>query len=328
MRVLVLAEADVHRLLGMAACVDAMADVLAALARGEALQPLRAILRPPGAPGLMASMPAWRGGEDAAFGVKLVGVFPGNVAQGKDAHQGAVVLFSGLTGEPIAFVNASAVTAIRTAAVSGVATRLLAREDAGDLALIGASVQAATHLEAMACVRRLRRVRVASRDRARASAFAARNQKRFAFPVEAVGSVEDAVRGADIVVTATSSATPVLRREWVAKGAHLNVIGASLPDRREVDGDTLAAASLFVDRRESTENEAGDYLLALREGAIRAGHIRAELGDLLLGRHPGRTAPEEITLFKSLGLAVEDLAAAAVVYRRAREAGAGQEVDF
>ena len=328
MKVLVLTEADVHRLLEMGACIDAMADVLAALARGEALQPLRSILRPPGAPGLMASMPAWRGGEDAAFGVKLVGVFPGNVAQGKDAHQGAVVIFSGLTGEPVAFVNASAVTAIRTAAVSGVATHLLAREDAGDLALIGAGVQAATHLEAMACVRRLRRARVASRDRERASAFAARSQKRFAFPVEAVGSVEDAVRGADLVVTATSSGTPVLRREWVTQGAHLNVIGASLPDRREVDGATVAAASLFVDRRESTENEAGDYLLALREGAIGAGHIRAELGDLLLENHPGRTAPGEITLFKSLGLAVEDLAAAALVYRRAREAGAGQPVDF
>ena len=328
MKVLVLTEGDVHRLLRMDACIEAMADVLAALARGEALQPLRSILRPPGAPGLMASMPAWRGGPDAAFGVKLVGVFPGNVAQGKDAHQGAVVLFSGQTGEPLAFVNASAVTAIRTAAVSGVATRLLAREDAGDLALIGASVQAATHLEAMACVRRLRKVRVASREAERARAFVARKEKRFAFPIEAVSTVEEAVRGADLVVTATSSATPVLRREWVAAGAHLNVIGASLPDRREVDGATVAAASLFVDRRESTENEAGDYLLALREGAIGAGHIRAELGDLLLGRHRGRTSRDEITLFKSLGLAVEDLAAAALVYRRALEAGEGQRVEF
>ena len=262
MKVLVLTEGDVHRLLRMDGCIEAMADVLAALARGDALQPLRSILRPPGAPGLMASMPAWRGGPEATFGVKLVGVFPGNGGQGKDAHQGAVVLFSGQTGEPLAFVNASAITAIRTAAVSGVATRLLAREDAGDLALIGASVQAATHLEAMACVRRLRRVRVASRDPDRARAFVARNEKRFVFPIEAVSTVEEAVGGADLVVTATSSVTPVLRREWVAAGAHLNVIGASLPDRREVDSATVAAASLFVDRRESTENEAGDYLLA------------------------------------------------------------------
>ena len=328
MKALVIGEAEVPRLLPMEACIEAMADVLGALARGEALQPLRSILRPAGAPGLMAVMPAWRGSAEGAFGVKIVGVFPGNLAKGLDAHQGAVALFSGETGQPLAFVNASAVTAIRTAAVSGVATRALAREDAGDLAIVGASVQAATHLEAMACVRRLRRVRVASRDPERARAFARSHGERFAFPVQAVASVEEAVRGADLVVTATSSATPVLRREWVATGAHLNVIGASLPDRREVDGATVAAASLFVDRRESAQNEAGDYLLALREGAIREGHIRAELGEVLTARHPGRTAKDEITLFKSLGLAVEDLAAAAVVYRRAKEAGAGQWVEF
>ena len=328
MKVLVLGETEVRRLLPMDACIEAMADVLRALGRGEAEQPLRAILRPPGAPGLMATMPAWRGGPEAAFGVKIVGVFPGNVAQGRDAHQGAVALFSGKTGDALAFLNASAITAIRTAAVSGVATRLLAREDAGDLALIGSSVQAATHLEAMASVRKLRRVRVASRDPERARGFVSRQQGRFAFPMEAMAGVEGAVRGADLVVTATSAATPVLKREWVSAGAHMNVVGASLPDRREVDGATLAASSLFVDRRESTLNEAGDYLLALREGAIAEGHIRAELGDLLNGRHAGRASRDEITLFKSLGLAVEDLAAAALVFRRAQEAGEGQWVEF
>ncbi len=328
MTVLVLDETEVRRLLPMDACIEAMAEVLTALARGEAQQPLRSILKPAGAPGLVATMPAWRGGPEAAFGVKIVGVFPGNVAKGQDAHQGAVVLCSGETGEPKAFLNASAITAIRTAAVSGVATRLLARADAGDLALIGSSVQAATHLEAMAVVRPLRRVRVCSRDPERAQAFARRHAGRFGFAVEAVADVEQAVRGALLVVTATSSATPVLRRDWLAAGAHLNVVGASLPDRREVDGPTMAAASLFVDRRESTVNEAGDYLLALQEGAIGSDHIRAELGDLLTGRHPGRASADEITLFKSLGLAVEDLAAAALVYRRALEAGAGQRVAF
>jgi ornithine cyclodeaminase len=327
-KVLVLTEADVHRLLPMEACVEAMAQVLSALTRGEALQPLRSVLRPEGAPGLMAVMPSYWGGSEPAFGVKLVGVFPGNLAKGMDAHQGAVILSSGETGEPRAFVNASAVTAIRTAAVSGVATSTLAREDAGDLALVGASVQAETHLRAMACVRRLRRVRVASRDPSRARAFAERQGAVFAFPIDAVATVEDAVRGADLVVTATSSAVPVLRRDWVSAGTHINAIGASLRDRREVDGATVAAASLFVDRRESAENEAGDYLLALREGAIREGHIRAELGEVLLGRRPGRTGGDEITLFKSLGLAVEDLAAAALVYRRAQAEGMGQVVDF
>jgi ornithine cyclodeaminase len=309
-------------------CIEAMADVLRALSRGEALQPLRSILRPDGAPGLMAVMPSWRGGGEPVFGIKVVGVFPGNLGKGMDAHQGAVLLFSGETGEPLAAVNASAVTAIRTAAVSGVATRTLAREDAGDLALVGASVQAATHLEAMACVRRLRRVRVASRDPARARAFADRHAARCPCPLQAVASVEEAVRGADLVVTATSSPVPVLKGAWVAEGAHLNVIGASLKDRREVDGAAMAAARLFVDRRESTENEAGDYLLALREGAIGSGHILAELGEVLEGRHPGRTSGAEVTLFKSLGLAVEDLAAAALLLRRAREQGQGAWVEL
>jgi ornithine cyclodeaminase/alanine dehydrogenase-like protein (mu-crystallin family) len=328
MRVLVLNEADVHRLLPMHECIDEMAGVLAALSRGEAVQPLRTVLRPEGAAGLLAVMPAYRGGSDGAFGVKVVGVFAGNLAAGKDAHQGLVALFSAETGEPLALINASAVTAIRTAAVSGVATRALARGDAGDLALVGASVQARTHLAAMAAVRSIRRCRIVSLRPERARAFVAEMARLFPFSLEAVDTVEDAVRGADLIVTATSAAQPVLRREWLSPGAHLNAVGASLPDRREVDGATMAASRLFVDRRESTLREAGDYLMALAEGAIREGHIQAEIGDVLLGRHPGRTSPEEITLFKSLGLAVEDLAAAALLHRRAGESGAGQWVDI
>lgn len=328
MRVLVLNEADVHRLLPMPACIDEMASVLAALSRGEAVQPLRTILRPEGAAGLLAVMPAFRAGSGAAFGVKIVGVFAGNLAAGKDAHQGLVALFSAETGEPLAMINASAVTAIRTAAVSGVATRILARDDAGDLAIVGASVQARTHLAAMAAVRTLRRCRVASLHPERARAFVDEMSALFPFPLEAATSVEAAVRGADLVVTATSAAQPVVRREWLSPGAHLNVVGASLPDRREVDGATMAASRLFVDRRESTLREGGDYLLAVAEGAIREDHIQAEIGDILLGRHPGRTSSQEITLFKSLGLAVEDLAAAALLHRRAGESGAGQWVDI
>ena len=239
-----------------------------------------------------------------------------------------MALFSGETGEPLALVNASAVTAVRTAAVSGVATRALAREDAGDLAIVGASVQARRHLLAMTAVRSLRRVRIASLRPERAQAFVREVAPLCAFPVEPAPTVEAAVRDADLIVTATSAAKPVLRREWIAPGAHLNVIGASLPDRREVDGATMAASRLFVDRRESTLQEAGDYRLALREGAIQDGHIQAELGEVLVGRDPGRTSRGEITLFKSLGLAVEDLAAAAFLHRRASETGAGQWVEI
>jgi ornithine cyclodeaminase len=325
-RILVLNHGDVERLLPMAACIELMAEALAHLARGQAHQPLRMVVRPPGAAGVVALMPAYRGGAAPAFGLKSIGVFPGNVERGLDAHQGAVMLFDGATGELRALMNASAVTAIRTAAVSAVATRALAREDAGDVAILGSSVQARSHLAAMALVRPLRRIRVSSRRLERARAFADDMAGRFA--VEVMATAEEAVRGADLVVTATSAAEPVIRREWIAPGTHLNVVGASLPDRREVDGATIAAARVFVDRRESAENEAGDYLMAVREGAIPPDHIRAEVGDVLIGAAPGRTGPDEITLFKSLGLAVEDLWSAAYVYERASETGAGTRVEF
>ena len=324
-RVLVLTHAEVERMLPMADCIEQMATALTQLARGEALVPLRTILRPQAAPGLLALMPAYAGG---AFGLKTVGVFPGNLTRGMDAHQGGVLLIDGDTGELKALMNASAITAIRTAAVTALATRTLSRADAHDLAIVGAGVQAQTHLEALFCVRQLERVRVASRDPEHARAFAREQSQRRGRAIEAAMSVESAVRGADLVVTVTSSAEPVLRREWVAAGAHLNLVGASLASAREADSATLAAGRLFVDRRESAENESGDYLTPLREGLIGPDHIRGELGEVLVGARPGRSSETEITIFKSLGLAVEDLAAARFVYERARQSGAGTWAEF
>ena len=328
MSVLILSQMEVERLLPMAECTGLMRDALRSLAAGEMAQPLRMVISPPGAKGLLGLMPAHKAGERAAYGVKVIGVFPDNPARGLDAHQGSVLLLSGETGELLALMNASAITAIRTAAVSGVATELLAREDAGDLAIIGSGVQAHTHLEAMAGARPIRRVRVASRRIEHARRFVESVTPRYAFPIEAVGSVEAAVRGADLIVTATSSREPVIKREWIAPGAHLNVVGASIAAAREVDSATMAAASLFVDRRESTLNESGDYLIALREGAIDTDHIRAELGELLLAGKSGRTSAEEITLFKSLGLAVEDLASADYLYQKAKAQQAGTWVEY
>jgi ornithine cyclodeaminase len=325
---LVLTHGEVEELLPVPECIELMADALAALARGEAQQPLRMIVRPGGAPGVQALMPAYVGGDQPAFGLKVVGVFPGNVELGMDAHQGAVLLFDGRSGELRALMNAAAVTAIRTAAVSGVATRVLAREEATELALLGAGVQARTHLLAMAAVRRFRRARVASRRLERARALVQEMAGRVPFPIEAVPANETAVRGADVVVTVTSSAEPVLRREWVEPGAHLNVVGASLPSAREVDSATMAAACLFADRRESLLNESGDYLVPAREGLIGPDHLRAELGEVLTGARPGRGSASEITLFKSLGLAVEDLAAARALLIRAVARGIGTRVAF
>lgn len=306
MRVLVLSEHDVTSLLTMQECIAVMEDALAALARGEVYNPLRQAIRAPGAPGLLGLMPAWRGGATPYYGLKEVCVFPENPKRGLDTHLGAVILHSGETGEPLAIVNAAAVTAIRTAAVSAVATKLLAREDASVLAIVGTGAQGKSHREAIPLVRNIREIRMCGRN----------------------DDVEAAVRGADIIVTATNSREPVLKREWIGSGTHINAVGSSIAAARELDGATVAASSLFVDRRESTTNESGDYLFALREGAIGTEHIRGEIGELLIGTVQGRTSDDEITLFKSLGLAVEDLTAAAFLFDKARQVSAGVWVDF
>jgi ornithine cyclodeaminase/alanine dehydrogenase-like protein (mu-crystallin family) len=328
MNVLLLGHEEVVALLPVGECMTLMHEALVSLAEGRVHQPLRTIVRPPDAAGVMGLMPAYSSGAHRAFGLKAICVFPGNAARGMDSHQGAVLLFSAESGELLAVVNASAVTAVRTAAVSGVATRALAREEAGDLAVIGAGVQARSHVEAMSRVRPVRRCRVASRKPESARRLADELRGSYTFPIEAVGTVEAAVRGADLIVTATNSAEAVVRREWVSGGAHLNAVGSCTPNTRELDAATVAASSLFVDSVESTVNEAGDYLRAAREGAVGPEHIRAELGEVLKGTKPGRTAADEITLFKSLGLAVEDLAAAEYLYRKAKATGAGTWVSF
>jgi ornithine cyclodeaminase/alanine dehydrogenase-like protein (mu-crystallin family) len=328
MKILILNYDEVFELLPIRSCIALMREALLKLAAGEVHQPLRTIVRPPDASGVMGLMPSYVGGEQAAYGLKAVCIFPGNPAKGKDAHQGAVLLFSAETGELLALINASAITAIRTAAVSGVATDLLAREDACDLAIVGAGVQARTHLVAMAEVRSIKRCRVVSRNIEHARLFADEMRERVAFAIEPVESVDLAVQGADLIALVTNAKEPVVRREWITSGAHLNVVGSSTPHAREVDTATMAASALFVDRRESTLNEAGDYLFAMREGAIAPEHIRAELGEILTGEKPGRTSHDEITLFKSLGLAIEDLAAANYLYRKAKELKAGVWVEF
>ena len=223
MSVRVLSEHDVQRLLPMAECIDAMAEVLAALARDELHNPLRSVVLPPGAEAFMGLMPAYRSSPDALYSLKAVCISPGNPARGLDSHQGFVALFDGVTGEPRAFVNASAITAIRTAAVSGVATRLLARPESRTLAILGAGVQARSHLDAMRAVLPFERVRVWSRTPERAAELDG---------VEVAATVEEALAGADVVVTATTSREPVVRREWLADGTHVNAVGSSIKSTR------------------------------------------------------------------------------------------------
>ncbi len=316
MTVRVLDEHDVRQLLPMAECIDVMAEALAALARGEVHNPLRFVVRPPGETSLMGLMPAHRGGDSKLWGLKTVAIFPGNSARGLDSHQGFVALFDGETGETRALLNAGAITAVRTAAVSGVATRLLARENVRTLAILGAGIQARSHLEAMRAVRDFERVVVFSRTPGKLEG------------IEDVPSAEAAVQDADVICTTTSAAEPILERGWLKPGVHINAVGSSIPTTRELDTATMRDAALFVDRRESTVNEAGDFLFPQREGAIGPEHIRAELGELVIGAGEGRRSAEELTVFKSLGLAVQDLAAAEYVWRRAEAQNVGQVVSL
>jgi ornithine cyclodeaminase len=328
MNLLILNHSEVEQLLPMNECIDVMEEAFAALERDEYHQPLRTIVKPPNVKGVMALMPTFRAGETPLFGLKAICVFPANAEIGKDAHQGGVILFDGTTGEPLAIVNASAITAIRTAAVSGLATRSLARADATDLAIIGAGVQARTHLAAMSCVRALKRIRICARRLESAQRFAEEMQSHSPSPLEPVASPEAAVRGADIIVTATTSREPVVKREWVSPGSHINAVGTFSFNAREIDTATMVDASLFVDRRESALSEAGDYLIPAKEGAIGPEHIRAELAQVVTGAHPGRKSPDEITIFKSLGLAMEDLAAATYIFRKAQQQEVGTLVSF
>ena len=331
MRVLVLSHHDVAAALPPRACAEAMAAVLTARARGETYHPLRSIMRPPGAAGLMGLMPSWRGARPdggAVFALKAICIIPGNPARGLDAHQGTVTLFDGETGQPTAILDASAITEIRTAAVTAVATGLLARTDARTLAVLGAGVQGRAHLEALATVRDFAEVRIYSPTQAHARALAEQPGLPGA-QVSAVATAEDAVRGADVVVAVTNSREPVLAHAWLKPGAHLNAVGASTPNAREIDTATVAASALFCDSRDSLRNEAGEFQLAVREGAIPGDdHVRAELGEVLAGIAPGRRDDGELTLFRSLGIGVEDLAAAETAVAAARAQGLGTAVEL
>jgi ornithine cyclodeaminase/alanine dehydrogenase-like protein (mu-crystallin family) len=331
MRVLILSHRDVLAALTPEGCADAMAAVLAGHARGETYQPLRSVMRPPATAGFMGLMPGWRGphdGQAAAFGLKAICLMPGNPARGLDAHQGLVALFDGETGVPAAILDASAVTAVRTAAVTAVATGLLARRDARALGILGAGVQARSHLRALARLRDFEQVRVYAPTRAHAEdlveqASVARGK------LSVAASAQEAVRDADVVVVATSAREPALARAWLKQGAHVNAVGASTPEAREIDTATVAASALFCDSRESLRNEAGEFQLAVREGVIAGEeHVRAELGEVLAGTAPGRRDDAELTLFRSLGLAIEDLAAAEHAVASARAQGIGTEVEM
>ena len=324
MDTLLLSDKDVRSLLPMRECIGVMDAALRSVTAGESILPLRTVIRLPDTPNAFGCMPAVVGtGASASMGAKVISVFPGNDATPFDSHIGAVLLFDATNGALLAIADASSVTAIRTSAVSGLATSALARDDADEVAILGAGVLAMPHLDAMLCVRPVQRARVWSRSGLRATDFATRAREQFQIDVRACDTARDAVTGAAIVCTITASRTPVLEGSWLARGAHVNAVGASLPSARELDTEAVRRARLFVDRRESALAEAGDFLVPRSEGAITDAHILGELGDVLSGAVVGRAARDDITLFKSLGLAVEDVAAVRHIHGKAVATGAG-----
>lgn len=305
--------------------VELMESALRDFSEGRVVQPVRAAL-PIGPPGqYLGVMPAAVPGA-SALGAKLVSVVPDNARRQLSTHIGVIVLFDTVDGRLLAIMDARYITEIRTAAVSAVSVRRMARPDAARLAVIGTGVQARSHTEVISAVRPLATVSAWGPDAAQLSAFASEMTAAVGRPVKPCASAEEAARGADIIVLATSSDTPVIRREWVSPGTHVVSVGACRPHQREMDPALLADARLVVDSREAALTESGDILMSIAEGFFAADHIAGELGEVAAGRVPGRRAPGEITVFKSLGLAVEDVVTGNLAWREAVAAGLGREL--
>ena len=327
MEIRVLRGAEVRALLPMSECVELMHRTMIAVSEGRAVLPLRSVLVMPHGRGMMGNMPGFLA-DPECFGIKLVSLMPHNKPPEYSSHLGLVILFESEHGRPVALLDAAEITAIRTAAASGMATRLLARADAGDLALLGAGEQAQSHLAAMLVVRSLRRVRVWARDAGKAAAFAAAESARHGIAIETAATVREAVAGADIICTVTKAREPILLGEWLSAGVHLNIVGSSIATTAEIDTPAVAMARFFVDYRDSTIHEGGEYLRALRAQAITPEHILAEIGEVANGSKIGRRSASDVTLYKSLGIAPQDLASAHYLLEKARASGVGQTIEF
>ena len=315
MSVLVLDGETVLRTLDMPACIDLMAATQCAISRGEIELPLRSMLPVADGAGYFGVMPGEIGSSDV-IGAKLVTLFPANPERGIPTVQGHILLFDGEDGTPLALVEAGSVTAVRTAAASGAATRVLAREDATALAVLGCGVLAETHLQAMLAVRPVRDVRIWGRNLDKATAFAKRHADQGGTRVRAVADAAEAVAGAHLVCTVTGSYTPILEGEWLSPGTHVNLVGAHNPATREADGRVLERGRVYTEITEFALAEAGDLLLAIEEGHFASSDIAGEIGQVIDGNIPGRSSESEITVYKSLGNTAQDLAATHYVYTK------------
>lgn len=321
--IVILSGADVRRLMSMKDCISVIERAMRTVSRGGAKLPLRIGLRVPGDDNernIVAVMPGYL--EDPpSTGAKVIAVYSGNARRGLPSHMGVVALFDPADGVPLAILDAGAITGLRTAAASAVATNVLARSDASHLAVLGTGEQAAAHVHAMTEVRRIRSICVWGRSRDAAQAFADRESRGVGLAIAVSVTAENAVSSADIVCTTTSSREPILHGAWIGRGTHVNLVGASSADAREADEGLVVKAKFFVDLRESALAQAGELLAAM--GTLAGRHIRGEIGEVLNGTVPGRTGDDEVTVYKSLGIAAQDLAVARVVYERALERNTG-----
>ena len=316
----------VRELLPMHECMEVMRPAMIAATAGTVAVPPRCFMPLIDNSGSLGLMPG-SSLELGSYGAKVISLHPDNPGRGLPTVQGFVVLFDHASGVPVALVEGSEITAIRTAAASGLATQLLAREDARSCGIFGSGAQAVTHIDAMCAARSVQECVVWGRDARKSRDFAALQAQRTGLPVRATENPAQAA-GCDLVCTVTGSAVPVLMAEWVKPGAHINLVGSHTLTTREADTALVVNAAVYVDLLASTKNEGGDIMIPVQEGAIDEGHIIGEIGQLLGGDIPGRSDDQQITLYNSLGMTAQDLYAAKYVYDKALAAGLGDRVEF
>jgi len=305
----------VASLLPMNECIGVMEKMFRSLAAGECLQPLRNIMFLPDRSGVLGMMPG-HAAKLGVMGIKVITVFHANSEAGLPSHQGVVILFDAKHGQPLMFFDGLEITAIRTAAASAVATKLLSRTNSSTLAVIGSGEQAKRHIEAILLVRNITQINIWSRNKKHAKDLAEQTFSKYNIPVQAADIVKEAVTNADVICTVTSSKEPVLFGEWITAGSHINAVGSSVAAARELDTAAMIKSKLFTDRYESLLNEAGDFLIPKKEGVVTDDHVKAEIGEVLSGTKKGRENDKEITVFKSLGIAAEDIFSAYHIYKK------------
>lgn len=324
---LVLSEKAVQGLLSVEELVGTLERAHIQFSTGNAVMPVRLVVPLPQIKGRITSMPAYLSG-DRALGMKVVTYFRENPKQGLPAILATVMLYSPETGKILAIMDGGFITAARTACASAMATKILANPETPVMGVLGAGVQSAAHIRALCRVRAMKSIKLYSPSGNSARRLKEELEPEVKIKIEPVKTAEEAARGADLLVTATTAPEPILNSSWLKPGAHINAIGSHRPDLREIDAVTMKRAKVFVDSREATMAECGDVLLAIKEGAIAERHASVEIGEVLAGKKPGRTTPEEITLYKSVGIAVQDVATAQLVYQKALEKKVGTDVEI